>query len=69
MSDNGFLQIFYNVLTIVLKYFLGTIEHLVCRKMCCKNFENWMTKQFWSESFSVQNGKGGKYFLSKILNA
>ena len=27
-----------------MKYFLGTIEYLVCRKMCSKYFENRLTE-------------------------
>ena len=52
MSDNGFSQIFI--------YFIGTIEHLVCPKLCSKKFENQLTnKKFWSKTvlnrdFSVE---------------
>ena len=30
-----------------MKYFLGTIEHLVCRKMNSKNFENRLANRIW----------------------
>ena len=40
VCDNGFLQIFYNC-SNVEEIFFGTIEYLICRKMCSKNFENW----------------------------
>ena len=28
-----------------IKYFLDTIEHLICHKMCSKNFENQSTNK------------------------
>ena len=58
------------------KYFLGTIGHLVCRKMCCKNFANRLrNKKVWSKYFRIGisctkiSWKGGKYFPAKMLNS
>ena len=65
-----------------MKYFLDTIEHLVCRKMCNKNFENRLTnkkKRFWTKTFLIESpvqkshevggwGGGSKYFFGKKLN-
>ena len=43
VSDNGFSWIFWNCLNVD-EIFFGTIEQLVCRKMCCKNFENELSR-------------------------
>ena len=59
-----------------LQYFLDTIEHLVCRKMCSKNFENLSTniKVLVKNIFEVISCtkisvKEGEYFPVKILNS
>ena len=70
MSDNGLWQIFCNCLN--LDAILYTIEHLVCRKMCCKNFENRLPnkKSSVEKEFSVQKSpEGSEYFLAKIKNS
>ena len=62
VSDNVFSQIFCNCLNVrtQMKYFLDIIVHLVCRKMCSKNFGNRLInkKKFGSKKieygFSVQ---------------
>ena len=46
-----------------MKYFLGTIEQLVCRKMCSKHFENRLTninvlvKNIFEQGVSVQKSQ------------
>ena len=47
-----------------IKYFLVTLKYLVCRKMCCKNFENRLTnKKVLVKTFS------NRYFLYKNSHA
>ena len=56
-----------------MKYFLGTIEHLVCRKVCSKNFENRLTnKKVWPVTFLnrdviFKNYMTGRYFFPQNL--
>ena len=53
-----------------MKYFLDTIKHLVCCKMCSKNFENRLTNKKVLDKNILKIGisctkiscKGGKYF-------
>ena len=45
VSYNGFLQIFCNCLKLDEMFSWHSIEHLVCRKMCSKHFENRLTNK------------------------
>ena len=44
VSDNGFSQLFCNYFYLD-EIFSWQVEHLVCRKMVSKNFENGMTNK------------------------
>ena len=43
LSDNGISPDIFHFISLLANYFLCIICRLVCPKMCCKNFENWLT--------------------------
>ena len=58
-----------------MKYFLDIIVHLVCRKMCSKNFGNRLiykkvrVKKKLNRDFVYKKSHEGKYFPAKMENS